>query len=134
MHKSIAPATEKNGAKKDNAGKRQSTFYLTDEALESLKSCMEIINAPSINHALEFLLLELGHEVGKLKPAIAGDQQKIIAQAGLITEQYAEFIVKPKGKRKKEEIALFSSLNALQKLMHHDTSASQDNVADNDAR
>lgn len=124
MGKTIGNISEKIGAKKGADGKRQSTFFLTDKALESLKSCMEMVHAPSMNHALEFLLLELGNEVGRGKPVMEGAQPKIIEQAKIINEQYAEFIKKSKSNRKKEEIALFVSLNELQKLMANEKDTS----------
>lgn len=120
MKKSIGNTPEKIAAKKEDDEKRQRTFFLTDKALDSLKSCMEMVHAPSMNHALEFLLLELGNEVKRGKPVTAEDQKKIIEQAMVVNEQYAEFIKKSKGNRKKEELALFASLNELQKLTHNE--------------
>jgi len=118
MDDKVGNSTRKIVAKRESEGKRQSTFFLTDKALESLKSCMEVIEAPSINHALEFLLLELGNEVVRGKPAaIAGNNQKIVDQAKLIDERYSKFIANPKGNRKKEEVELFSSLNELHKII-----------------
>lgn len=118
MDDKIGNSTGKMVAKRDSEEKRQSTFFLTDKALESLKSCMEMIEAPSINHALEFLLLELGNEVAQEKPtASVGNNQKIVEQAKLIDERYSKFITKSKSNRKKEEIELFTSLSELQKII-----------------
>ena len=81
---------------------------------------MEIVNAPSINHALEFFLLELGNEIGREKPVVTEEQRKIRELLILINKKYSEFINKSKGNRKKEEMELFGSLNELQKLMGND--------------
>lgn len=119
MSKKIGEISGKLPALKEAEGKRQSTFFLTDKALESLKSCMETVGAPSMNHALEFLLLELGNEVGKLKPVMDGGSRSVIEHAIVINQQYADFIEKPKSNRKKEERALFASLNELQNILPH---------------
>lgn len=109
----------KSRAKLKGEVKRQRTFFLSDEAMDSLKRRQESSNAPSINHALESLLTSQSFEATpSLKSQMTCDQQAILNQASIVCEHYAALISKPKGKRLSEEKALFVGLNNLTKLVH----------------
>ena len=111
MNDSTDKRQEKFRAKMKESGKRQRTFFLSDEAMDSLKKCKEESNAPSINHALEFMLTKLS------TPELCCKQQAVVEQSHVVVQHYAVLLEKSEGERQSEEKALFEALDALTQLL-----------------
>ena len=111
MNDSTDKRQEKFRAKMKESGKRQRTFFLSDEAMDSLKQSKEEFKAPSINHALEFMLTKL------LPPELCCKQQAVVEQAQIVAQHYAAFSGKPEDSRQSEEKLLLDALATLSQLL-----------------
>ena len=104
------------------AGKRQRSFFLTEQAMEALQQYKENIQAPSLNHALEHMLtsiamsLETADQISQNhEPAHQQNDRlnAIAAQAQCTSEAFREAqrtLSNESGKRWKSESAKLALL------------------------
>ncbi len=87
-----------------DAGKRQRSFFLTEEAMETLQQYKESIQVPSLNHALEHLLTSVAFspvtadQTNQQQEPAPQDEDKqterlneIAAQAQITSEAFRNF-------------------------------------------
>lgn len=83
------------------SGKKQRVFFLSDEAMDALKKRKSDTQAPSLNHALESLLISLGTDIKVVEvPAnFSSREQEILDAARRLHQLSFEFRNTPEGEK-----------------------------------